>query len=406
MQFKKMKRCDKCSNLNLYSSQCCFDCAQDPQNNYVPTGIDKILLHRIWGKVIFVVVLLFILLFMGKVIASDLTDFISLHLFDHLFLPFCRSFMSGFVLPGTLLSDIFVGDYGVLSMGLVYLLGIIAPIVAGFYFVMSIIEQSGYLQRIALLSDNSLRRIGLSGKMTIPLILGLGCATMAFVSTSVLPTRRERVIACTLIALTIPCSAQFGIITGQLAALGLRYILIYALVLITIFILTSIVLNKVLPGEPRPMNISIQPLKFPRITSILKTTGEKTWAFIKEAFPVFMIAGIALTLLDYFGGLKMIYSLMSPITEGLLLLPAATSTAFILGLIRRELGVVQLLSFNLTANQMLVALVTMTLFVPCLSAMFVLYKERGKLEASIITVCCLVSAFAVGGALAHFLALI
>ncbi|MEI6602537.1 MAG: nucleoside recognition domain-containing protein [Clostridia bacterium] len=403
MQKQNYKKCHNCIKYVTGETKCGPACNPEPVTPFVPKGIDLILLHRVWGKVIFFAFLLFMLFVMGKLIASDLTDFISIHFFDQFLLPLCRSFLNNFVASGSLLSNLFVGPYGALSMGLVYLIGIIAPIVAGFYFFMTFIEKAGYLERIALLSDRSLHRIGLSGKMTIPLILGFGCATMAFVSTSCLPTRKERIIASTLIALTIPCSAQFGIITGELASLGPQYIAIYALVLIAIFIATSIVLNYVLPGEARPMNITVPPMRVPKLSELLRITGAKTWEFVKEAFPVFLIAGIVLTFLDNFGGLKMIFDLMAPITEGLLKLPADTSMAFILGLIRRELGVVQLLTLHLTAAQMLIALVTMTLFFPCLSAMFVLYKERGKLEATIIVLCCFVSAFLVGGVLAHFL---
>jgi len=402
MQKQSYKKCHNCIKYVTGETKCGPACNPEPVEEFVPKGIDLILLHRVWGKVIFFAVLMLMLFVMGKLIATDLTDYISVHFFDQFLLPLCRSLLNNIVASGTLISDLFVGPYGALSMGLVYLLGIITPIVAGFYFFMTIIEKSGYLERIALLSDRSLRRIGLSGKMTIPIILGFGCATMAFVATSCLSTRKERVIASTLIALTIPCSAQFGIITGELASLGPVYIAIYALVLIFIFIATSLVLNKVLPGEARPINISVPVMAIPKLSSVLKVTGAKTWEFVKEALPVFLIAGLGLTLLDHFGGLKFIFNLMAPVTEGLLKLPGDTSMAFILGLIRRELGVVQLLTLHLSAVQMLVALVTMTLFFPCLSAMFVLYKERGRLEATIIVLCCFVSAFLVGGVLANF----
>ena len=90
------------------------------------------------------------------------------------------------------------------------------PIVGFFFLVFSVMEDSGYLPRLALLIDRVFKKIGLSGRGVIPIVLGLGCDTMATMVTRTLPTVRERIIATLLLALAVPCSAQLGLIFALL----------------------------------------------------------------------------------------------------------------------------------------------------------------------------------------------
>ncbi len=371
---------------------------------FLDNTLDKLLLHRLWGNVILFFVLGGILYVLGKLVAVDLTGF----LFDGFFVgdvaPKITAFLEKVLNKDGILFLLLIGQYGVINMGVGYLLGIIIPIVACFYFFMTLLEESGYISRMAKLSDNSFKSMGLSGRMTVPIILGFGCITMAFVSISSLKSEKERIIASTLLALTVPCSAQFGIIIGQLAHYGLSYLAVYFVVLIIIFVITAVILTKIIKDDGKRDVLTLTPLKLPSISKVINTTIDKSWEFLSEAFPVFVVASIVLTLMAHFGLLNKLYELMSPLTVGVLKLPAEASAAFILSMIRREFGVVSLLTLSLSPQSMLVALITITLLIPCLSAVFVLFKQRGVKEASLICIFCTVTAFAVGGILARIIA--
>ncbi len=390
-------------NCSAYKKSKTLIVTSTPETISNASQLDKILLNPFWGTVVLIATLALILFFMGKVVAIDITHIIFDSFFMEYLSPLISLALQKYLSPDSIFYELLVGQFGIFNMGIGYLFGIIIPIVACFYFFMTILEESGYISRMALLSDNGLKKMGLSGRMTIPIILGFGCITMAFVSISSLKSQKERVIASTLIALTVPCSAQFGIIMGQLAHLGLRYLFVYFAVLFVVFVITGVILNKIIRDDSRKDFIHLDPLKSPSMKNVISITLDKALEFIKEAFPVFVLAAICLTVLSRIGWLNILYDFMAPLTVGLLRLPPEASTAFVLSIIRREFGVVTLLALNLDAYSMLVALITMTLLVPCMSAIFVLYKERGAKEATLICVFCTVMAFAVGGFMAYLL---
>ena len=121
---------------------------------------------------------------------------------------------------GSALYTILAGEFGVLTMTPTYLIGVILPLVTGFYLLLSVLEDSGYLPRIAALADRSLTAVGLNGRAVIPLILGLGCVTMGTLTTRILGSKRERFIATALMAIAVPCSAQIAVIAGLMARTG------------------------------------------------------------------------------------------------------------------------------------------------------------------------------------------
>lgn len=118
--------------------------------------------------------------------------------------------------------ELLAGEFGVLTLTITYILGLLLPLVIGFYVMLSLLEDSGYLPRIAALADRAMTAIGLNGRAIIPMILGFGCITMATITTRILGNERERKIATALMAFAIPCSAQLGVITALLAAAGGR----------------------------------------------------------------------------------------------------------------------------------------------------------------------------------------
>lgn len=288
----------------------------------------------------------------------------------------------------SLLAQLLIGEFGVLTMTPIYVFGLLLPLVVGFYLVLSIMEDSGYLPRVAVLTDRSLNLLGLNGRAIIPIILGFGCVTMATITTRILGSRRERFIATMLLGLAIPCSAQLGVIAGLLGPLGIKMAALYVSVIFIVFALTGTLLNKVVPGKSTDLMIDLPPLRLPRIGNVLKKTYVKSKVFITEAGPLFLLGAVIITLLQYTGILDLIANGFAPITEGFLKLPRETAVAFIMGIIRRDFGAAGLNDMVsrglLNSSQVVVALIAITLFVPCIAAIMVIFKERDWKEALLI----------------------
>ena len=291
--------------------------------------------------------------------------------------PFVRDLVGGVLQQGSALYTFLAGEFGVLTMTPTYLLGVILPLVVGFYLLMALLEDSGYLPRIAALADRGLTALGLNGRAIIPLILGLGCVTMGTLTTRILGSKRERFIATALMAVAVPCSAQIAVIAALMARVGGGYAAAYFGLLIAIFVALGTVLNRVVPGESTSLLIDLPPLRVPRLKNVVRKTTTKARGFMREV-ALFFLAGTALiSLLDITGALAWIQRVAAPLTVSWLHLPAEAATAFVMGFVRRDFGAAGFFTMDLSAPQLLVAMVTITLFVPCAASMMVVLKERG-----------------------------
>lgn len=308
------------------------------------------------------------------------------------------------LLPGEgLLDQVLVGEFGVLTMALAYGVGLLLPLVFSFYLLLAVLEDSGYMPRLAVLLDNTFRPLGLNGKAVIPLILGFGCVTMAVISTRVLGRRRERIILTFLLGLAIPCSAQTGITAMMLAPMGLGWLALYAIVLLLIFMAGGIFLNKIMHGEATGLFLELPRLRLPRPGNILRKSWAKSKAFLKDALPLFALGAVLVTVLDYFSILALLEQVLAPLTSGWLKLPPQVVGSFIMGMIRRDFGATGILALGLTGSQLFVALMTMTLFVPCIATVLVTIKEQGWAVALAMWLSSILTALAVGGILARLL---
>lgn len=291
--------------------------------------------------------------------------------------PFVRESVSGVLQQGSALYTFLAGEFGVLTMTPTYLLGVILPLVVGFYLLMALLEDSGYLPRIAALADRGLTALGLNGRAIIPLILGLGCVTMGTLTTRILGSKRERFIATALMAVAVPCSAQIAVIAALMARVGGGYAAAYFGLLIAVFVALGTVLNRVVPGVSTSLLIDLPPLRIPRLKNVVRKTTTKAWGFMREV-ALFFLAGTALiSALDISGALAWIQRVAAPLTVSWLHLPAEAATAFVMGFVRRDFGAAGFFTMDLSAPQLLVAMVTITLFVPCAASMMVVLKERG-----------------------------
>ncbi len=304
------------------------------------------------------------------------------------------------------LGNIICGEYGLVTLTVTYLLGLLFPLVLGFYLGLSLLEDSGYLPRLAVLVDRLMCKIGLNGRAIIPLILGLGCVTMATITTRLLTTKREKIIATALLGIAIPCSAQLGVVSGTLAkAGGLSAWIVYGTVVGTILAVTGLLLNMVMPGKSGGLMIDLPPMRLPRADNVLKKTWGKSVNFLQEATPMFFLAGFAVTVAQMIGLLDAFIRVLQPITVSWLHLPndPRIATTFILGIVRRDFASFGLTEVHLTAVQAVTAMIVITLFVPCIATVGVMIKERGPKIALTIWFGSWLCAFVIGGLLAQIL---
>lgn len=377
--------------------------SETDQGARISTRLGRMMLRPWTGIPILLVTLIVMFLFIGVFIAQIIVQITEKQIMIGWYQQGILSFVGQWISIKSVLGQIIIGDYGLLTMLPVYLVGLLLPLVIGFYFMLSLLEDSGYLPRIAALVDRSLTGIGLNGRAIIPIILGFGCITMATMTTRMLGSRRERVIATVLLGLTIPCSAQLGVIAGLLTPLGPLYIAIYCAVMLLLFGGIGAALHKLLPGESTDLMIDLPPIRIPVAMNIIKKTTIKTKAFMLEATPLFAAGALVISIMQITGLLTTIQKAIAPIITGWLGLPKEAATVFIMGMIRRDFGAAGLSKLILSPSQMLVALVTITIFVPCIASVIVIFKERTRMEGILIWIGSFTMAFLIGGILAHVL---
>jgi len=327
----------------------------------------------------------------GVFVSGEVVDFLFTQL-DEKYSPWVEGLVKG-IIPVSFINEILVGEFGVLTMTIEIVIGVLLPLITAFYLFMAILEDSGYLPRLAVLTDNILNKIGLNGRAVIPLLLGFGCGAMGTITTRILGSRKERTIATALLGVAIPCAAQQGIIIALIAAIGgLKIWSIYLGVIFAIMVLVGTVLDRLIPGKSTDLLIDLPPMRMPLIFNTFNKTLFRVVNFLKEALPVFAIGSLLISVLHMAGLLKWLQQALSPIVVNLLQLPAEFSDIFVMGLIRRDFASVGLLGMAgleestgmLSDLQILVASVVVTLFVPCLAALLVIYRERGLKEASLL----------------------
>ncbi|MBI4513669.1 MAG: ferrous iron transport protein B [Gemmatimonadetes bacterium] len=319
--------------------------------------------------------------FVGSFGAGTVVDWLEGAVFEGRINPFLESLFSG--LPWDWLRSLFVGEYGLLTLGVRYAVAIILPIVGAFFLFFSVLEDSGYFPRLALLVDRTFKRLGLSGRAVIPIVLGFACDTMATMVTRTLETKRERVLATLLLALAIPCSAQLGVILAILAGNPLAFG-VWSLVLLGTFLLVGAITAKLLPGDSPYFHMELPPLRRPRLGNVLmKTYARMQWYFL-EVLPLFLLASVLLWIGELTGLFRLAVAALTPVVAALGL-PAQTASVFLFGFFRRDYGAAGLYDLTQTgaldAVQVTVAAVTLTLFVPCIAQFLMMWKERGPRTA-------------------------
>ncbi len=339
-----------------------------------------------WGMIIglFVIVASFASIrFLGEGIIDEFLD----PLFDACLLPVAGS-LSALLGGEGLFHDIVVGrlidghidfeqSFGLLTTGLYVPLAMVLPYVVAFYFVLSLLEDFGYLPRLAVIFDALLHRMGLHGFAIVPSLLGLGCNVPGVLATRVLDSDRERFIAATLISVAIPCAGLQAMILGTVGELGMRWVLaVYATLALSWLILGRL-LHSFLPGFSPELIVEIPPYRIPS----LKSLGMKLWmrvrGFLLEAVPLVLGGILIVGLLDATGITALMSRLLAPVFNGLLGLPAEASGPILLGILRKDVAMGMLGALGLSPVQLVVATVTLSMTFPCIATFIVLWKELG-----------------------------
>jgi ferrous iron transport protein B len=379
--------------------------APDKRKITLNERISRLTVRPLTGIPILLIVLYFGLYkFVGVFGAGTIVDLVEQKFFEGFFNPWITGVVKHLI-PWEVMQELFVGEYGIITLGIRYAIGIILPIVSTFFLFFSVLEDSGYFPRLALLVDRVFKLIGLTGRAVIPMVLGFGCDTMATMVTRTLETVRERVLATLLLALAIPCSAQLGVILALLSKTS-GALLVWSVFLLMIFLLVGYLAAKVLPGETPVFYMELPPIRLPQLSNILtKTYTRMQWYFL-EILPLFILISMILWLGKITHFFEIVVGWMSPVMASIGL-PRETAVAFIFGFFRRDYGAAGLFDLQtkglLNARQLTVAAVTLTIFIPCVAQFLIMKKERGLKTASLIAAFVSIMAYGSGYLLNKFL---
>jgi len=316
--------------------------------------------------------------FVGQFGAGVLVDYLENNIFATYINPLVDQLLELYM-PWEAVRTLIGGEYGIITLGFRYAIAIVLPVVGTFFLAFSILEDSGYLPRLAMLTDGMFKAIGLSGRAVIPMILGFGCGTMATMVTRTLETWRERLIAALLLALAIPCSAQLGLILALLAVHPAA-MAIWIAVIGSTFIAAGTLAARLLPGERPVFYLELPPLRLPKAGNVVTKACARMHWYILEILPLFVAASVLIWLGKMTGAFTFLLEVLQPVMRALGL-PPESAKIFVFGFFRRDYGAAGLYDVmqtgGLDTHQKLVAAIILTLFVPCIAQFAVMVKERG-----------------------------
>jgi ferrous iron transport protein B len=375
------------------------DAPDTPRGAGFARRLGRLCVHPVWGWPVLALVLLSVYELVGVLGAGTLVDLLEDGLFRRHLTPWATALFG--LVPSAFVRDLFVGEYGVVSMGLTYGLAIVLPIVTTFFLVFGALEDSGYLPRLAVMSDRLFRVMGLNGRAVLPMVLGLGCDTMATLTTRILATRKERVLATLLLALGVPCSAQLGVILAMLGSVPPSAGAVWFAAVAGVMVLVGWLGQRLLPGRTGEFVVELPPMRLPLAGNVLAKTAARVEWYVKEALPLFVVGTLLLFLLDRLDLLDAVVRAGRPVVTGVLGLPPQASEAFLIGFLRRDYAATRLFDMSrggaLDTVQLVTAMVTITLFIPCIANVLIIAKERGARVALGMAAFIFPFAFATGG---------
>jgi len=338
--------------------------------------------------------------------AGFFTDGFFVKIFDEYWLPWWQSHFPG---VGGWLYYIIVGDptadncfeaFGMLTSGLFVAIGIVLPAVLIFYLTLTLLEDVGYLPRLAVLMDAVLHKIGLHGYAIVPTILGLGCNVPGVAATRILETRKERFVMMTLLAIFVPCGAQLGIMNDVIPeTMGL--VLLYLMIG---YFITGFILNKIIPGKSPEILMDVPPLQKPLLSNLALKIWMRMKGFFTDAIPYVLLGVLLVNVLYLVGFIQWLGGALSPVFVHWFGVPEETTGPLIAAFLRKDLAVAQLSVIEMTWYQMVTSVVLVTIYFPCLATFMMLLKEGGKeLLGSLAVLIAVVTLF---GGLLHLIGIL
>jgi ferrous iron transport protein B len=296
--------------------------------------------------------------------------------------------VSQFLTEGSFLHDLLIGQlvngqidfeqsFGLLTTGIFIPFAAVLPYIISFYFVLSILEDSGYLPRLAVLVDNVMHKVGLHGFSIIPMILGFGCNVPAALAARNLDSKREQFIASTLMSISIPCMAQTAMIIGLVGAFGGIYVFFVFAALFIVWIIVGLLLNYFLPGYSSDLLIEIPTLRLPLLDIVFKKLWMRITNFLKEAIPFVVLGVLAVNALYALGFFNFLTRVIGPLFSVLFGLPKDVISALLMGFLRKDLAMGMLAPLDLTLKQLIIASTILTVYFPCVATFIILFRELG-----------------------------
>ncbi|MDI6786479.1 MAG: ferrous iron transporter B [bacterium] len=354
-------------------------------------------------------IVLFVTFYIIRFIGEGLIGYVFEPLFENLWAPLMMK-LSNLLRGDGLFHNILIGrlaeggidfgeSFGLLTTGIFVPIGAVLPYVFAFYLILSFLEDSGYLPRLAVLVDNIMHRLGLHGMAIIPMMLGLGCNVPGALSTRIMETKRERFIAATLMAIAVPCMAQIAMVVGLIGKYGAAGLGIVFVTLFVVWIILGVLLNKTMKGESMEIFLEIPPYRIPYMRGLIKKVWMRIVWFIKEAVPWVLVGVFVANILYTFGIIDFLSRYTAPLISGILGLPKEAVGALLLGFFRKDVAVGMLAPLNLNLPQLAIASVVLTMYFPCVATFATMVKELGVVDMLKSALLMIISTLVVGGAL-------
>lgn len=368
--------------------------------------LEDVSARPVWGGLLGILVLtacFTMIRFLGEGIINNITD----PIFESLYLPMLDKISA--ILGGSghlhsiLIGKTFAGEIdlqqslGLLSTGIYVEFGMVLPYIIAFYSILGFLEDFGYLPRLAVIFDALLHRFGIHGYAIIPTLLGLGCNVPGILATRVLESERERFITATLISVGIPCVSVQAMLTATLAQFGMRYIAAVYVILFLVWLVLGRIMHLMLKGFSPELIVEIPPYRLPTVLPWARKLWFRIKGFLVEATPLVLGGILLVNLLHSIGFMEAVAALLAPLFRGLLGLPPETAVPIVMGLFRKDIAMGLLIPLNLTAHQMLTAVVMLAMTFPCVATFVILWKELGVKRMLQSSALMLLAASIVGG---------
>jgi ferrous iron transport protein B len=360
--------------------------------------LEELSTHPVVG-IIFAGVVLSLSFVIIRLIGEGLIGFVFTPLFENLWTPVLLK-LSSFLGDTNILHKILIGElikgkidfyqsFGLLSTGLFIPIAAVLPYIISFYFVLSLLEDTGYLPRLAVLVDRLMHQIGIHGMGIVPMFLAFGCNVPGVLATRIMETRRERLIAATVMSIAVPCMAQIAMIFGLLGKYGFRGIAPVFMTLFLVWIIIGKIMARFVSGESPEIFTEIPPYRVPHFQVLFKKVWLRVGWFIKEALPFVLIGVLIVNLFYIFGFINFMSRIFGRLLTNILGIPAEAIAALFIGFLRKDVAIGMLAPLGLSMGQLITASVVLTMYFPCVATFVVLFKELGfwdTLKASTIMI--------------------